>query len=240
VGDARAVIDVDDLPRRGLLGAKPPRVGAGSLAYLYYTSGTTGRPKGVADSHRNVLHNVQRYTRTLGIGRGDRLSLDQSPSFSGAVSSTYAALLNGGTLCAWSPRRRPAGADWLAEANVTIYHSVPALFRALVTGRTSFPRCASFASRHRALAGDADLPRTFPASSVLVNGLSTTETGSSAFLCRAIPVEDGLLRSATLSPMSRVHRRRRRPARRPWRGRESSCKAVFSRSAIGRITAHCG
>lgn len=37
------------------------------LAYLFYTSGSTGRPKGVVDSHRNVLHNVMRYTNALRI-----------------------------------------------------------------------------------------------------------------------------------------------------------------------------
>jgi hypothetical protein len=38
-------------------------------AYVYYTSGTTGRPKGVVDTHANVLHNVMRYTNTLGVDR---------------------------------------------------------------------------------------------------------------------------------------------------------------------------
>jgi amino acid adenylation domain-containing protein len=199
VGDARAVVDVDDLPRRGWGGAKPPRVAADSLAYVYYTSGTTGRPKGVADSHRNVLHNVQRYARTLGIGRSDRLSLIQSPSFSGAVSSTYAALLSGGTLCAYDLHADgPAGlADWLAEANVTIYHSVPALFRALLAGRREFPAMRIVRLEgDRALGADAAIFRaTFPASSVLVNGLGTTETGivRQFFVSRDTPVEDGLL-----------------------------------------------
>lgn len=56
------------------------------LAYLYYTSGTTGVPKAVFDSQRNVLHNVLRYTNNLGIAPSDRLSLLQSIAFSGAVS----------------------------------------------------------------------------------------------------------------------------------------------------------
>ena len=37
-------------------------------AYLFYTSGSTGTPKGVVDCHRNVLHNVMRYTNNLEIG----------------------------------------------------------------------------------------------------------------------------------------------------------------------------
>ncbi len=68
-------------------GAGPPidvSVPAGQPAYVYFTSGSTGRPKGVVDCHRNVLHNVMRYTRALNIQSDDRLSLLQSCGFSGA------------------------------------------------------------------------------------------------------------------------------------------------------------
>ncbi len=66
-----------------------------TLAYVFYTSGSTGAPKGVADCHRNVLHNVLRYTQSLKFAPGDVLSLVQNPSFSGTVSSLFGALLNG-------------------------------------------------------------------------------------------------------------------------------------------------
>ena len=37
---------------------EPPEIGADSLAYLQYTSGSTADPKGVKVSHANVLHNL--------------------------------------------------------------------------------------------------------------------------------------------------------------------------------------
>src|SRR5215470_11972886 len=42
-----------------------------ALAYVYYTSGSTGTPKGVMDTHRNVLHNIMRYTNRLHICADD-------------------------------------------------------------------------------------------------------------------------------------------------------------------------
>lgn len=68
-----------------------------AYAHIYYTSGSTGRPKGVVDNHRNVLHNIMRYTNSLKISPEDRLTLLQPCSFSGSVSSLFCALLKGAT-----------------------------------------------------------------------------------------------------------------------------------------------
>ena len=102
-----------------------------AAACIYYTSGSTGEPKGVLDTHRNVLHNVMRYTNSLGIGADDRLTLLQGPAFSGAVSSLFGALLNGAAVFPFDVPREGADriAPWLARHDLTMYHSVPALFR---------------------------------------------------------------------------------------------------------------
>jgi acyl-coenzyme A synthetase/AMP-(fatty) acid ligase len=163
--------------------APAPRVEipAEATAYIYYTSGSTGEPKGVFDTHRNVLHNVMRYTNSLGIGADDRLTLLQGPAFSGAVSSMLGALLNGAALYPFDVPQE--GADrigpWLAEHELTMYHSVPALFRRVAAAGRPLP-----ALRVVRLEGDLAVPRDlelFQArcgpGTTLVNGLGATECG---------------------------------------------------------------
>jgi amino acid adenylation domain-containing protein len=168
-------------------------------AYVYYTSGSTGRPKGVVDVHRNVLHNVLRYTNSLGIDGGDRLTLVQSPGFSGAVSSLFGALLNGGSVFPYDVRRHGAAGlgSWLVRERITIYHSVPALFRLAAESAPAFPDL-----RLIRLEGDRMTRRDwlvfrerFRDDCVLVNGLGATECGlvRQYFIDRAMPVSDGVV-----------------------------------------------
>jgi amino acid adenylation domain-containing protein len=169
------------------------------VAYIFFTSGTTGDPKGVFDTHRNVLHNILRYTNALAIQPDDRMSLLQSPAFSGSVSSLFCALLNGACAFPIDLRRESMAtlADWIREQAVTIYHSVPAIFRSMAFDNQDFPSV-----RVVRLEGDqglkADLERFrlhFPDGSVIVNGLGTTETG---LVCQFFMDRDSLLTSETL------------------------------------------
>jgi len=152
-----------------------------AYAYIYYTSGSTGAPKAVVDIHRNVLHNVMRYTNGLLIGPDDRLTLLQSASFSGAVSSLFGALLNGASVFPFDVRNEGAGAlaGWAREHRITMFHSVPALFRHLVSGEGFFPDVRVIRLEgDQAYSTDAGLyQRHFSPSCILVNGLGLTETG---------------------------------------------------------------
>jgi thioesterase domain-containing protein/acyl carrier protein len=152
-------------------------------AYLFFTSGTTGSPKGVVDCHRNVLHNIMRYTNNLEIGPDDRLSLIQSWAFSGTISSLFSALLNGATLCLYDLRQEGAhrlGA-WGARERLTLFHAVPRLFESFVAGQDDLSSL-----RVIRLEGDKASPHhvalfkaRFDPPCVLANGLGATETGLS-------------------------------------------------------------
>jgi amino acid adenylation domain-containing protein len=186
----------DDPPRAAPGVRVPPDAGA----YVYYTSGSTGRAKGVLDSHRNVLHNVMRYTNSLEIGATDRLTLLQGPAFSGAVSSLFAALLNGAACFPFDVPRQGAHeiAGWLRREAITIYHSVPSLFREVARSPGPFPALRLIRLEgDRASARDVELFQAgrFAESCRLVNGLGATECGlvRQYFVGRDTPAPSGVV-----------------------------------------------
>ena len=76
------------------------------------------------------------------------------------------------------PENPDALAEWLIQERITIYHSVPALFRSLMRPGRTFPDVRIIRLEgDQATRRDADLSRAhFSPDAVLVNGLGTTET----------------------------------------------------------------
>lgn len=133
-GPRRQVLSLDALPcQPGALGPAPSD--ADAIAYLSYTSGSTGQPKGVLQTHRARVHATWHYGRFHGIGPGDRNALLFSLSFSASSVVLYGALLNGATLCLPHLQRRgvAALASWLDNERITMAHSVPSVWRTLLS-----------------------------------------------------------------------------------------------------------
>ncbi len=67
-------------------------------AYVLYTSGTTGRPKGVCVTHHNVCHYVRAFEHEFHVAPGDVMLQYSVCSFDIFVEEVFSSLLNGAAL----------------------------------------------------------------------------------------------------------------------------------------------
>ncbi|MEV0275649.1 amino acid adenylation domain-containing protein [Streptomyces sp. NPDC050610] len=114
-----------------------PRTGPGDLAYVMYTSGSTGAPKGVMVEHRALANLVTWSREEFGLGPGDRGTLIAAPGFDASVWEIWSALTAGATLeipDAETVPDPPALRAWLVEHGVTsAFLPTPLLERMLGT-----------------------------------------------------------------------------------------------------------
>jgi amino acid adenylation domain-containing protein len=69
-----------------------------NLAYVIFTSGPTGNPKGVLVEHEGVCNLAEAQGRAIHVSRGSRVLQFASYSFDASVSELFVALLNSATL----------------------------------------------------------------------------------------------------------------------------------------------
>lgn len=182
-GDGLSIINVDEFSAGGRDDNPGLAISPDTVAYILYTSGSTGQPKGVMQIHRNVLHFMRAYTNNLHIGASDRLTLLSSYSFDAAIMDIFGALLNGATLYPIDLRKEGLInlPQYLNQSQITIYHSTPTVYRYFLnslTGAEEFPSI-----RLIVLGGEAVIKRDidlykkhFSKNCVFINGLGPTES----------------------------------------------------------------
>jgi len=129
-------IDLDDVRDRtyaSVLSEKPvPDADTSShdIAFLAYTSGTTGGAKGVMLSHGNVLSDLTHGTKVIPIFDDDvLLSIAPWHHILGLVACLILPIYGGGTAMYTDEYRRIA--DLMPKHSVSIFVGVPKLFHAL-------------------------------------------------------------------------------------------------------------
>jgi amino acid adenylation domain-containing protein len=160
-------------------------ISADDYAYIIYTSGSTGQPKGVVDTHRNLMQNIRRYTNSHYLSADDRLICVNSCAFSNSLKDVYGALLNGASFFPFDVEREGLVplAEFMSREGITVLNAVATVFRHFandVSARDGFPRIRFVRVGSEAVTKkDVELLRQhFAPSCVLVNGYGTTETGT--------------------------------------------------------------
>ena len=97
-----------------------------AFACLFYTSGSTGSPKGVIENHRNLLHGTMRDTNDYHICADDKATFVATPG-----RDIFRALLNGAAVFPMDIRQEgfTGLSRRLMEQEITIYNSVTSVFR---------------------------------------------------------------------------------------------------------------
>ncbi len=124
--DRASLIPKEEVRRRASL-VKPDDV-----CNMQYTSGTTGFPKGVMLTHRNIVNNGKIIGDRMDLSTADRMMI-QVPMFHcfGMVLSMTCMMTHGGTLCPlpyFSPKSSLACVN---EEHITCFNGVPTMFIAM-------------------------------------------------------------------------------------------------------------
>ncbi|HEX6746468.1 MAG TPA: amino acid adenylation domain-containing protein [Longimicrobium sp.] len=178
-GDAPAE-DVDGLGAAG----EAPRIdiGADTLAYLSFTSGTTGTPKAVMGRHSSLTHFTPWLAAEFGLAASDRFSLLSGLAHDPLHRDVFTPLQLGAAVVVPEPDEIGTPgylARWMREAGVTVAHLTPAMGQ-LLAGASEGERIDSL--RRAFFVGDvlrrADVQRLVGLAPVLtvVNYYGSTET----------------------------------------------------------------
>ncbi len=108
-------------------------------ASVYYTSGSTGQPKGVVQTHRGILHRVMVYTTLFHLCADDRITFLHSYSATSSMHHLFGSILNGAGLYPFNAKSGAGRlmASWLIRERITVYHSIPLMFRKMASSLTN-------------------------------------------------------------------------------------------------------
>jgi amino acid adenylation domain-containing protein len=126
---------------------------ASDLAYVAFTSGTTGRPKAIAGPHGPLPHFVLWQAATFDLGPADRFAMLSGLGHDPLLRDLFTPLVSGSSLHVPEELRAPEQLrDWLRREGVTVIHLTPSLAQLLL--HAADPGEALPALRHAFFGGE--------------------------------------------------------------------------------------
>jgi amino acid adenylation domain-containing protein len=176
-----------------------PTIDPDDPAYIFFTSGTTGVPKGVLGRHKGLAHFLTWQRETFKIQRSDRAGQLTGLSFDVVLRDIFLPLTSGATLClpdATVNLSAKSVLPWLEREQITLLHTVPSLAQSWIVDR---PSGVSLRSLRRIFFAGEPLTdnligawrQAFPEAGEIVNLYGPTETTLAKFGYR-VPSENVL------------------------------------------------
>jgi amino acid adenylation domain-containing protein len=162
-----------------------PRRGPYDVASVAFTSGSTGLPKGIVQTHGSMSYFLPWHQEALGFTEADRHTLLSGLAHDPLQRDIFYCLATGGILCIPDPDRIGAPgylAAWMAEQRVTVSNMTPAMGRLLTELPPGAPAPVLEDLRVAILAGDlltregVERIRALAPGAVFLNVYGTTES----------------------------------------------------------------
>ncbi len=172
-----------------------PKLSGDDAAYIFFTSGTTGVPKGVLGCHKGMGHFLTWQRETFEVSQKDRSAQLTGFSFDVILRDVFLPLTSGATLCLPKEGDELETArilQWLEQEQISLIHTVPSLAQSwLVNVPTDVSlqalRCVFFAGEPLKDTLIRQWCEKFPQSGEIVNLYGPTETTMAKCYYRVTP-----------------------------------------------------
>jgi D-alanine--poly(phosphoribitol) ligase subunit 1 len=182
-------------------------------AYIMFTSGSTGEPKGAAIPHQGVLSLMEWARKMMGSPARERFTGINPLHFDNSVFDIYCGLLNGAALVPIETSEIANPATWvrtIRTAQATVMFAVPTLFLILdqlgLLTPKSLPdiRLFQFGGEGYPIGKLREFHDRFAGSARLINVYGPTETSC---ICSSVEITTEVLsaRDSEFPPLGRMH-----------------------------------